>query len=111
MKGRGWYIKGRGFYSVSTSHVCPLQSKTTHDVTHMGVSPSPLQGDACFDFTGTGARVHGNCNAPRAVVLSAIIYCLRCMVAHDIPLNQVCVACGMCVCVCYVCVCGMCVFL
>eukprot|EP00731_Ephydatia_muelleri_P006021 Em0003g269a len=50
------------------------------------------EGDACFDFTGTGARVHGNCNAPRAVVLSAIIYCLRCMVAHDIPLNQGCLS-------------------
>lgn len=33
--------------------------------------------------------MHGNCNAPRAVTLSAIIYCLRCMVGHDVPLNQV----------------------
>ena len=32
---------------------------------------------------------NGNCNAPRAVTLSAIIYCLRCMVGYDVPLNQV----------------------
>jgi len=44
-----------------------------------------------FDFSGTGPEVKGNCNAPRAVTLSALIYCLRCMVGHDVPLNQVCV--------------------
>lgn len=42
-----------------------------------------------FDFTGTGTEVWGNCNAPRAITLSALIYCLRCMVGQDIPLNQV----------------------
>ena len=42
-----------------------------------------------FDFSGTGVEVYGNTNAPRAVTLSAIIYCLRCMVGHDVPLNQV----------------------
>ena len=49
-----------------------------------------LQGTAVFDFTGTGNEVFGNINAPRAVALSALIYCLRCMVGHDVPLNQVC---------------------
>jgi len=47
-------------------------------------------GAALFDFTGTGYEVWGNCNAPRAITLSAIIYCLRCMVGHDVPLNQGC---------------------
>ena len=42
-----------------------------------------------FDFSGTGPQVEENLNAPRAVSLSAIIYCLRCMVGHDVPLNQV----------------------
>lgn len=42
-----------------------------------------------FDFSGTGTEVWGNCNAPRAITLSALIYCLRCMVGQDIPLNQV----------------------
>uniref|UniRef100_A0A671NK89 5-oxoprolinase-like n=1 Tax=Sinocyclocheilus anshuiensis TaxID=1608454 RepID=A0A671NK89_9TELE len=50
------------------------------------------QGSAVFDFTGTGTEVWGNCNAPRAITLSALIYCLRCMVGQDIPLNQGCLA-------------------
>ena len=48
-----------------------------------------LQGTAVCDFSGSSYEVYGNCNAPRAVTLSALIYCLRCMVGHDIPLNQV----------------------
>lgn len=40
-------------------------------------------------FSGTGYEVWGNCNAPKAITLSALIYCLRCMVGHDVPLNQV----------------------
>ena len=35
-------------------------------------------------------KVWGNINAPRAVTMSAIIYCLRCLVGQDIPLNQGC---------------------
>ncbi|XP_054622190.1 5-oxoprolinase isoform X2 [Dunckerocampus dactyliophorus] len=50
------------------------------------------KGTALFDFTGTGTEVWGNCNAPRAITLSALIYCLRCMVGQDIPLNQGCLA-------------------
>lgn len=46
-------------------------------------------GSALCDFTGSGHQVWGNCNAPRAITLSALIYCLRCMVGHDVPLNQV----------------------
>lgn len=53
--------------------------------------PGPFHaGTAHFDFTGTGPQVLGNCNAPKAVTYSAIIYCMRCMVARDIPLNQGC---------------------
>lgn len=48
-----------------------------------------IQGTAVFDFAGTGPEVYGNCNAPRAITFSAIIYCLRCMIGHDVPLNQV----------------------
>ncbi|XP_058129823.1 5-oxoprolinase isoform X2 [Anopheles coustani] len=50
------------------------------------------RGSAVCDFTGTGSEVAGNCNAPRAITLSALIYCLRCMVGHDVPLNQGCLA-------------------
>jgi 5-oxoprolinase (ATP-hydrolysing) len=50
------------------------------------------QGSAVCDFSGSGHEVWGNCNAPRAITLSAMIYCLRCMVGHDVPLNQGCLA-------------------
>jgi 5-oxoprolinase (ATP-hydrolysing) len=72
------------------------------------------KGEAIFDFEGTGREVYGkpyfqtlplpfavlhqkllsihlaNTNAPPAVTNSAIIYCLRCLISSDIPLNQGC---------------------
>jgi 5-oxoprolinase (ATP-hydrolysing) len=47
-------------------------------------------GSACFDFTGTGTELQGNCNAPKAVTKSAILYCLRCLIKKDLPLNDGC---------------------
>nr|XP_008122897.1 PREDICTED: 5-oxoprolinase [Anolis carolinensis] len=61
----------------------PIRLKVTID---------PQEGTATFDFSGSGPEVFGNCNAPRAITLSALIYCLRCMVGQDIPLNQGCLA-------------------
>ncbi|SSD59515.1 probable 5-oxoprolinase [Saccharomycodes ludwigii] len=43
-----------------------------------------------FDFGGTSPQIYGNLNAPRAITTSAILYCLRCLVDEDIPLNQGC---------------------
>lgn len=37
-----------------------------------------------------GPEVYGNTNAPPAVTYSAILYCIRCLVNRDIPLNQGC---------------------
>jgi 5-oxoprolinase (ATP-hydrolysing) len=54
------------------------------------VTIDPDKGEAVFDFTGTGPEVYGNINAPEAVTYSAIIYCLRCLISEDIPLNQGC---------------------
>ncbi|PBP25076.1 hydantoinase B/oxoprolinase [Diplocarpon rosae] len=48
------------------------------------------KGEAVFDFDGTGPEVYGNTNAPQAITYSAIIYCLRCLISEDIPLNQGC---------------------
>ena len=45
-----------------------------------------------IDFGGTAPAVAGNTNAPRAVVESAVIYVLRCLVAERIPLNGGCLA-------------------
>jgi 5-oxoprolinase (ATP-hydrolysing) len=47
-----------------------------------------MDGDqATFDFTGTGPVLPGNLNANRSIVTSAILYCLRCLIDEDIPLN------------------------
>ena len=48
------------------------------------------EGSAIFDFTGTDPEMYGNCNAPRSITTSALIYCLRCLVQANIPLNQGC---------------------
>ena len=54
------------------------------------VTIDPEKGEAVFDFEGTGPQVYGNVNAPEAITYSAIIYCLRCLISQDIPLNQGC---------------------
>ena len=40
------------------------------------------------DFTGTGPVHSGNLNANSAIVSSAILYVLRCLIDEDIPLNS-----------------------
>ncbi|CAN6562326.1 unnamed protein product [Malus baccata var. baccata] len=45
-----------------------------------------------MDDGGTSPEVYGNWNAPEAVTAAAVIYCLRCLVDVDIPLNQGCLA-------------------
>lgn len=55
------------------------------------VTISPQTGSAVLDFTGTGAQVLGNWNAPEAITNSAVLYALRCMVGNDIPLNHGCI--------------------
>ncbi|KAL2435301.1 5-oxoprolinase [Exophiala dermatitidis] len=52
----------------------------------------PKTGSATFDFEGTGPEVLGNTNAPVSITNSAIIYCLRCMIDSDVPLNQGCLS-------------------
>ncbi len=49
-----------------------------------------VSGSACFDFTGTSKELPNNLNTPRSVTLSVILYCLRCLIDSDIPLNQGC---------------------
>ncbi|PGG97965.1 hypothetical protein AJ79_09020 [Helicocarpus griseus UAMH5409] len=57
---------------------------------HLKITINAERGEAIFDFEGTGPEVYGNINAPEAVTYSAIIYCLRCLISEDIPLNQGC---------------------
>ena len=44
-------------------------------------------GTATFDFTGSGPVHPGNLNANPAIVASAVIYCLRCLLGEPVPLN------------------------
>ncbi|GFY81766.1 oxoprolinase 1 [Actinidia rufa] len=44
------------------------------------------------DYMDDAPEVYGNWNAPEAVTAAAVIYCLRCLVNVDIPLNQGCLA-------------------
>jgi N-methylhydantoinase B len=39
------------------------------------------------DFSGSDGQVAGNVNSVYAVTLSAVLYCFRCLVPDDIPLN------------------------
>ncbi|KAI3931321.1 hypothetical protein MKX01_040238 [Papaver californicum] len=61
-------------------------------VIHLKLTIDTQKGEAFFDFSGTSAEVYGNWNAPEAVTATAVIYCLRCLVNIDIPLNQGCLA-------------------
>lgn len=45
---------------------------------------------AVVDFTGTSPQQPGNFNAPKSVVMAAVLYVFRTLVADDIPLNSGC---------------------
>ncbi|MEU3187329.1 hydantoinase B/oxoprolinase family protein [Streptomyces sp. NPDC006923] len=45
---------------------------------------------AVLDFTGSSAQLPGNFNAPRSVVMAAVLYVFRTLVSDDIPLNSGC---------------------
>ncbi|WP_114376690.1 hydantoinase B/oxoprolinase family protein [Elioraea thermophila] len=47
---------------------------------------------AVVDFTGTAPQRADNFNAPPAVTRAAVLYCFRCLVGEDIPLNDGCLA-------------------
>ncbi len=54
---------------------------------HCRIEVLPETGRAVVDFSGSGAQVSGGVNANRAVTLSAVMYCFRCLVAGDVPYN------------------------
>ncbi len=72
----------------------------TITIRHASQSPEPAssgisnlrsqvpEASATVDFTGTDPVMPGNLNANRAIVMSALIYCFRCLMEDDIPLNS-----------------------
>jgi N-methylhydantoinase B len=50
-----------------------------------------VRGDAAtVDFRGSAPQTEGGVNAVRAITLSAVLYCLRCLVAENVPANAGC---------------------
>ncbi|WP_439578752.1 hydantoinase B/oxoprolinase family protein [Elioraea sp.] len=60
------------------------------DVLRVTVSVDHEARTATVDFTGTAAQRDDNFNAPPAVTRAAVLYCFRCLVGEDIPLNDGC---------------------
>ena len=57
---------------------------------HVAVRLDRAARRATIDFTGTGPQRPGNFNAPAAVTRAVVLYCFRCLVGEDIPLNDGC---------------------
>ncbi|KAL5054529.1 hypothetical protein RYX36_035211 [Vicia faba] len=86
---------GRRISSESNEKSVAIEEEDYMDdgsVIHLKLSIDSNKGEAVFDFAGTSAEVYGNWNAPEAVTAAAVIYCIRCLVDVDIPLNQGCLA-------------------
>ncbi|MET9802778.1 hydantoinase B/oxoprolinase family protein [Streptomyces sp. NPDC006368] len=60
------------------------------DVIQVAVRVDRERRDAVLDFTGTSPQRSGNTNAPRSVVMAAVLYVFRTLVDDDIPLNSGC---------------------
>ncbi len=57
------------------------------DGSPIAVAISITGDEALIDFTGTGPVHPENLNATPAIVASAVLYCFRCLIDEDIPLN------------------------
>jgi len=44
--------------------------------------------EVCLDFTGSADQVQGSINAVRAITLSAVLYCFRCLLPPNTPTND-----------------------
>jgi 5-oxoprolinase (ATP-hydrolysing) len=67
-----------------TYHRC----ESLDDGTLITVALTLTPDGAVLDFTGSGPVHPGNLNANPAIVASAVLYCLRCLLREDIPLND-----------------------
>jgi len=70
-----------GSFALTMDNGLPLRVSVTVDAATRS---------ATVDFTGTGPQAAGNFNAPPAVTRAVVLYCFRCLVGADIPLNDGC---------------------
>ncbi|MGW7577984.1 hydantoinase B/oxoprolinase family protein [Streptomyces sp. NPDC054765] len=57
---------------------------------HVALTVDRAARRAVLDFAGTSPQQPGNANAPSSVVMAAVLYVFRTLVADDIPLNSGC---------------------
>ncbi|MFI6769099.1 hydantoinase B/oxoprolinase family protein [Streptomyces sp. NPDC050355] len=57
---------------------------------HVALRVDRAARSAVLDFAGTSPQQPGNANAPTSVVMAAVLYVFRTLVAEDIPLNSGC---------------------
>lgn len=58
----------------------------------ISVSVDHVARSAVIDFTGTSPQRSNNFNAPPSVTRACALYAFRCLVDHDLPLNEGCMA-------------------
>ncbi len=61
-------------------------------VLKVAVSVDHAARSAVIDFTGTSPQRTSNFNAPPAVTRAVVLYAFRCLIGHDLPLNEGCLA-------------------
>ena len=97
----GWEYFDAGMRSLrqsAASKVCRVLKQigdgcyrfTDHldDGTPISVAIEIRDGNAKFDFEGTGPVSPGNLNANRGIVTAAVMYVLRCLIDEKLPLNS-----------------------
>ena len=68
--------------------LCRTATARLDDGTLIQVRVEIQDGRATVDFEGSSTVVASNFNATRAIVTSAVLYCLRLLVGEDLPLNE-----------------------
>uniref|UniRef100_A0A0N4ZHY2 5-oxoprolinase n=1 Tax=Parastrongyloides trichosuri TaxID=131310 RepID=A0A0N4ZHY2_PARTI len=76
--------------SLNKSNLSAQDKMDDGTIIALSINVDKDHGVATFDFTGTGPQSSLNLNAPEGVVKAAVIYCIRCLVGREIPLNQGC---------------------
>ncbi|KAI9927070.1 hypothetical protein ASPWEDRAFT_33023 [Aspergillus wentii DTO 134E9] len=80
---------------IAHARTMPLSATDHFDdgtILRISITIDKKTGGAIFDFAGTGPQMWGNYNCPISITHSAIMYCLRCLVNADIPLNDGCLS-------------------
>ncbi len=67
---------------------CFRRTESLDDGSEISVAITIESDTARIDFAGTAPPLLSTLNAPPAIVTSAVLYCFRCLIDDDIPLNE-----------------------